>query len=431
MNLEEGINVLSLFDGISAGQVALERAGIKVNNYFAAEIDKNAIQVTMKNYPNTIQLGDVFEIDYSKLPKIDIVIGGSPCTYWSIAKNDRETTSDGEGFKLFMQFVRAIRETKSEFFLYENNYSIHQDIKDAITKELGVVGVMINSALVTAQNRKRVYWTNISEVIRQPEDRKIFLKDVLVGGYECKFDRINGIRKNDNGKSLTICASDWRGLNRNQQQNGVLIPIGDYVKSKYENFVETNGRVPELFNPYNSSELSDKSPTLTTQCGSMTSSASVCVAMRGRYNEYGKTEQQLEPRNDGKTNTLTTVTKDNLIAEPADHPIRIGDIGSKSQAHRVYSVKGKSVNLTANGGGQGAKTGLYKIDLPDGEYIIRKLEPVECERLQSFDDGYTEGISNNQRYRCLGNSWTVDVIVHILSHIFNPIKKESMLDLWD
>ena len=236
-------------------------------------------------------------------------------------------------------------------------------------------------------------------------------------------------------KSNTIrCGGAGSGFGDKHNWDEIcLADVGDYVKSKYGNFVETNGRVPELFNPYNSAELSDKSPTLTTQCGSMTSSASVCVAMRGRYNEYGKTEQQLEPINDGKTNTPTTVTKDNLIAEPhilqlghgfnkgglratdgktptmtsscwkdnnfvikpADHPIRIGDIGSKAQAHRVYSVKGKSVNLTTNGGGQGAKTGLYKIDLPDGEYIIRKLEPVECERLQSFGDGYTEGISNN------------------------------------
>lgn len=134
------------------------------------------------------------------------------------------------------------------------------------------------------------------------------------------------------------------------------------------------------------------------------------AAQRGRYVDGDKTEQHIEVREDGKSNCLTTVQKDSLICTP----VRIGQYGKGGQGQRIYSVRGKSVTLSANGGGQGAKTGLYKIDLPDGDYIIRKLTPVEAERLQTLPDNYTAGISNTQRYKCIGNGWTVDVIAHIL-----------------
>ena len=303
------MNVLSLFDGISAGRVALERAEIKVDKYYASEIDKYAIKVTMNNYPDTIQIGNVYDIDYSKLENIDIVIGGSPCTHWSIAKKDRETTSEGIGFDLFMQFVTAIKKVKPKFFLYENNFSIHKDIKQAISEKLGVQPIMINSALVSGQQRKREYWTNIPN-ITQPKDRGILLKDILE----------SGVPYQEKSHVLTAsynCAVIWNSLERSQRS---------------------------------------------------------------------------------------------MIAEP----VRIGQIGKGGQGDRIYSVYGKSVCLSANGGGRGAKTGLYKIDLPDGDYAIRKLTPIECERLQTFKDDYTSGISNTQRYKCLGNSWTVDIIAHIL-----------------
>ena len=170
------MNVLSLFDGISCGQVALQRMGIKVDNYFASEIDKYAIQITQKNYPNTIQLGDVYNIDYSKLPKIDIIIGGSPCTHWSIAKNDRQVTNEGIGFELFMQYVKAVKICKPKYFIYENNHSIHKNIKMSISEKLGVEFIMIDSALLSAQRRQRCYWTNIPNII-QPINKNILLKD--------------------------------------------------------------------------------------------------------------------------------------------------------------------------------------------------------------------------------------------------------------
>ena len=384
------MNVLSLFDGISCGRVALERAGIKVDTYYASEIDKYAIKITQKNYPDTIQLGDVNNIDFTQsIGKIDLLLGGSPCQDLSIAKQNRQGLK-GERSKLFWKYVEALNTIKPKWFIFENVASMKKADKDIITKELGVEPIMIDSALVSAQQRKRLYWTNIPG-IEQPEDKHIYLQDILESEYTDRLksycidasyfkgtnleqylekkrrqvvfnkpfkvgqfnsggqgDRVYAIegksvtlsangggrgaktglylipvqydRKNKIGKELekaiTLMASDWMGLNRNQKQNAVVC----------------------------------------------------CVAQRGRYNDDGKIEQKYEPRFDGKTNTLTTVQKDNMI---------------------------------------------WNIE----EMYIRKLTPIECERLQTLPDNYTEGISNTQRYKCLGNAWTVDVIVHILKHI--------------
>ena len=156
------MRVLSLFDGISCGMVALERAGIPVERYVAYEIEENAIKVSKHNHPQIEQKGDVFKAEYTE-GEFDLLIGGSPCTYWSIAKagQDRETVSSGFGWELFMQYVRALREAKPKYFLYENNDSMSDAIKEEITKQLGVEPVMIDSADFSAQNRKRLYWTNI------------------------------------------------------------------------------------------------------------------------------------------------------------------------------------------------------------------------------------------------------------------------------
>lgn len=175
------MRILSLYDGISCGMVALERAGMSVERYDAFEIDKYAIKISEKNYPQIVHHGDVFDGDFTKFKGYDLLIGGSPCTYWSIAKTNRETTPDGMGGKLFMEYVRALRESECRYFLYENNNSIHKDIKAFISSQLGVEPIMINSALVSAQQRKRCYWTNIPNVT-QPTDRGILLKDILESG---------------------------------------------------------------------------------------------------------------------------------------------------------------------------------------------------------------------------------------------------------
>jgi DNA (cytosine-5)-methyltransferase 3A len=363
------MKVLSLYNGISCGRVALERAGIKVDRYISYEIDKYANEVAKNNYPNDEYYGDVTTADFAQYKgKIDIVIGGSPCTYWSIAKKERETTSEGMGYELFRHFVRAIKETGAKYFLYENNHSIHKDIKAEISKDLGVDFIMINSALVSAQQRKRCYWTNIPNAT-QPEDKGILLKDILESGLPYQ-DKSHTLTASYNG------AVFWNSIERHQRSM-VAEPVMKINEATKKGFCEIEiGDCVDL-----------TQPNSKTRRGRSMKEKSNCLTTSPQYYQYIK-------------------------------PVRLGHIGKGGQGDRIYSVKGKSVCLSANGGGRGAKTGLYKIDLPDGEYLVRKLTPVECERLQTLPDGYTEGISNTQRYKALGNGWTVDVI----SHIFKGLK---------
>lgn len=386
------MKVLSLFDGISCGRLALERAGLPVECYDAFEIDKYAVTVSERNYPDIVHHGNVFDGDFTQFKGYDLLLGGSPCTYWSIAKKGRETTSDGMGFKLFMEYVRALRESECRYFLYENNYSIHQNIKDEISNYLGVEPIMINSALLSAQNRKRCYWTNIPNVT-QPDDLGIMLADVLE----------NGVPWQDKSYCMTASydgAVLYNTLER-KQRTMVAIPVNT-VNGKSHTVPATYYKAgTNLF------------PSFHAENSRQKIAVPVGAAQRGRYNGGDKTEQHIEVRDDGKSNCLTTVQKDTLVCAP----IRVGQYGKGGQGQRIYSVRGKSVTLSANGGGQGAKTGLYKIDLPDGDYIIRKLTPIEAERLQTLPDNYTAGISNTQRYKCIGNGWTVDVIAHIISFL--------------
>ena len=205
------MKVLSLFDGISCGMVALERARIPVERYVAYEIDKYAIAVSKKNYPQIEHMGDVFDGDFTQYRGFDLLIGGSPCTYWSIAKNGREITPDGIGGQMFMQYVRAKRESGCKWFLYENNYSIHQNIKDFISEQLDVQPIMINSALISAQTRKRCYWTNIPGVT-QPKDKGILVQDIIIGGgLGIHGDKAKCMTASYNGAVL------WNSLERSQR----------------------------------------------------------------------------------------------------------------------------------------------------------------------------------------------------------------------
>ena len=402
------MKILSLFDGISCGRLALERVGLPVEQYDAFEIDRYAITISKKNYPDIVHHGDVFDGDFTKFKGYDLLLGGSPCTYWSIAKKRRETTSDGMGFKLFMEYVRALRESECKYFLYENNYSIHQNIKDEISKHLGVQPIMINSALVSGQNRKRCYWTNIPNVT-QPNDLSIMLADVLE----------NGVPWQDKSYCMTSSYNKAVLYNTLERKQRTMVAIPICVNSQSGNSTIPTRKQPSLSERIYSVE--GKNPALTSSFHTNIAVPVETVAkpmgatQRGRYVDGEKTEQHIEIREDGKSNCLATVQKDALVCSP----VRIGQIGKGGQGQRIYSVVGKSVTLSANGGGQGAKTGLYKIDLPDGDYIIRKLTPVEAERLQTLPDNYTAGISNTQRYKCIGNGWTVDVIAHILRGLKN------------
>ncbi|MFI3241748.1 MAG: DNA (cytosine-5-)-methyltransferase [Alphaproteobacteria bacterium] len=342
------MKVLSLFDGISCGRVALERAGVKVSTYYASEIDKYAEAVSKKNYPDIIRLGDVRNIDFSQfIGKIDLIIGGSPCQDLSIAKQNRQGLS-GERSGLFWKFVEAVETIKPKYFMLENVASMSQENKELISKTLGVESILINSALVSAQQRKRLYWCNWANDL--PEDKGILLQDILETGEAW----------NDKSHCLT------------SSYKGAIFPH-DFLRHQRQMVAEPVG-----------------------------------CALRSRENK-----KQLEVRKDKKSNAMTSARTDSMVCSP----VRLGSLGKPSQGNRVYSVKGKSVCLSAQSGGKGAKTGLYKIDLPDGDYMVRKLSPTECERLQTLPEGYTEGVSNTQRYKAIGNGWTVDVLVHLFKKL--------------
>ena len=215
------MKVLSLFDGISCGMVALERAGIAVERYVAYEIDKFAIKVSQSNYPQIEQCGDVTTADFTQYKGFDLLIGGSPCTYWSVANNNRETTPDGMGGKLFLEYVRALKESGCKYFLYENNNSIHDNIKAFISAQLGVEPITINSAVVSAQRRDRCYWTNIP-CVTQPQEKNILLKDILQSGIGVVVSKQGKrIDKTNIEKSYCLLARDYKGFG-NQAMTGVL-----------------------------------------------------------------------------------------------------------------------------------------------------------------------------------------------------------------
>lgn len=194
------MNILAPFDGISCGMVAAQRAGINVERYVAFEIDENAIKVSSENYPDIERNGDVFDADFTRFKGFELLMGGSPCTYWSTAQHKgRETTPSGKGFELFMQFVRAKEESECRYFLYENNRSISPKIKKEISKCLGVNPITLNSALVSAQERWRCYWTNIP-VVGFPEDKGIVLRDVVKKDHEFR-DVGKWVYKEYNGKT--------------------------------------------------------------------------------------------------------------------------------------------------------------------------------------------------------------------------------------
>lgn len=311
---------------------------------------------------------------------IRILLGGSPCQHWSIAqKNDRETQpNSGIGWELFKNYLIAKEKFNPDYFLYENNVSAAQPIKDEIKKQLNVWDgtflmpytdvryIEINSALVSAQNRERFYVHNCGEV-GQPKDRGILLRDVLESGYD-----LTG-----NDKSFTVTASysgavPWNTIERSQRSM-IIEPIEcKTVQQALPKLVDKYGYVPEMFNPYNTQEITDKSPTLST--GSMITSSCatlvtepVGVGYRNRREADGKLYRHFETSNEPKANALTTVRTDSMVVAP----VRVGEMPnsngkvSNSQGNRIYSIDGKSVTQSAQGGGWGAKTGLYAIPLND------------------------------------------------------------------
>lgn len=392
-----GINVLSFFDGISCGQIALERAGIKVSNYFASEIDKYAIQVAKHNFPNTIELGDVTKVFAKDLPKIDLFIGGSPCQGFSFA--GKQLNFEDPRSKLFFEFVRMlneIRETNPNVLFLLENVKMKKGFQDIITQHLGVEPVEINSNLVSAQNRKRIYWTNIVQ-LTQPKDKGIFLKDIVHENADNQLSE----------KELEY----------------MLRSSGKWSPSTNNRF-ETYLNYPER-----------KSHCLTANLNKGVPYNCFFEILSEYIVPFDKTLQIL------------------------DKEVQRGKVGyfrKDSQANRVYYIHDKAVTLCGEAGGGAAKMGQYlfgcitpdRIEkrqngqrFNDGkkfytltaqdkhgvliEGYIRKLTPIECERLQNVPDNYTNQVSNSQRYKMLGNGWTIDVISHIFSSIEQKCSYEN------
>jgi len=372
-----GLNVLSLFDGMSCGQIALNRAGIPYDKYYASEIDKHAIKVTQHNYPDTIQLGSVIDIKGQDLPKIDLLIGGSPCQGFSFA--GKQLNFDDPRSKLFFEFVRLLKECKPKYFLLEN-VKMKKEYQDVITEHLGVEPIEINSNLLSAQNRKRLYWTNIPGVTI-PSDKGILLKDIV---------------------------------HENESIDTAL-----------------NGNYAEWFAKNAEFQLGKKYCSLSPE-KAITMTARQYASWNGNYwfeilSEY-----------------IVPFDKTLQILDKEVQRGKVGYFRKDSQANRVYYIHDKAITLTGEAGGGAAKMGQYlfgcitpdRIEkrqngqrFNDGkkfytltaqdkhgvliEGYIRKLTPIECERLQTVPDNYTAIVSNSQRYKMLGNGWTVDVIAHI------------------
>ncbi len=283
------MKVLSLFDGMSCGQIALDQLGIEVDKYYASEIDKYAIQITQKNYPNTIQVGDICELDPKDFQDVDLIMGGSPCQGFSFA--GKHLAFDDPRSKLFFEFVRMLKGVKPKYFLLEN-VRMKKEYLQVITDMLGVEPIFINSSLVSAQSRQRYYWTNIPN-IEEPEDRAILLVDILEDNFTSEKD-----------KAYCIDANYFKGASVEQY---------------------------------------------------------------------------------------------------------------KKKARRQLVSKIRTKSKTIRSGGR-LSYDRHEWDSVD-ELHWRKLTPLECERLQTVPDNYTEGVSNTQRYKMLGNGWTVEVIKHILGNM--------------
>ena len=635
------MNILSLFDGMSCGRLALDRLGIKVDKYYASEIDKYAIQVSSANYPDIIQIGDVCNVKGEDYPNIDLVLAGSPCQGFSFAGN--QLAFDDPRSALFFEFVRILKEVKPKYFLLEN-VKMKKEFLDVISEQVGVEPILINSALVSAQNRLRYYWTNIPGV-EQPEDRGIVLRDILETEPDKKYDiseakvdrvlnakRGKGYFYNEDSekigtviagyhkeptdgsyieqhkpvkhternrrhlkmpdeKSLCMTATMYKGAGNNgmtlvpmkpikvgmaveevkvrkhevdleklqqllreakanvKKTNKQIAEETDLPITKVEHWFRTDSsfaipsddiwfKLKEVLDikddsfdaqimefiyrdgVYESTQRvyseEGKSPTITasnkeqlievralteqrteeskrirkehrqktgkdwsprggkemvpredgkmnTLTTSLTKSHILEIKggeLRGRQiSDDDSWTQQLETRDDDKSNALTTVQKDSIVVSTKPNQINPSKKASGKQPYmqdRVFHEEGKSHALTASFAdrtnvGTSKKpnkafdisreelkdnerqrrvyetngkspTVLARSDSPkiteDVENLHwRKLTPLECERLQTVPDNYTNHVSNTQRYKMLGNGWTIEVIAHILKGI--------------
>ena len=374
------MNVLSLFDGMSCGQIALNKAGIKYDAYFASEVDKYAIKVAQANYPNTIQIGDVTKVDHTRLPfgGIDLLMGGSPCQGFSFA--GKQLNFDDPRSKLFFEFIRLRDELKPKYVLLEN-VRMKKESENVITKYMGFSPQAMNSADVSAQNRHRLYWFGyLNESLEYEQipispikDKGIVIKDILedlpfedipnyLNNTWCGRRRGDLVKSVDDSKAHCLTASMWKGQIPTFVKKPVQVGVADNIKG-YD-------IIKRVYSP------NGKSPTLTTmQGGHRQPKVAIGRIVNRRLDENGVRKdnqlelpftKQLEVSSADKSNCLTTVQKDNVVVH---------------------------------------------------KELYRKLTPIECERLQTVPDNYTNHVSKTQRYKMLGNGWTVDMIAHIFKDI--------------
>lgn len=448
MTEHKRINVLSLFDGCSGGQQALERANIKVNQYFASEIDKHAIKVTMANYPDTIQLGSVVDVDVSKLPHIDMLLGGSPCQSFSFAgKRKGMSTKDeqeiltldhylklkSEGFEfegqsyLFWEYMRIltdIRKYNPDVKFLLENVMMGEKWEKVLSRAIGVNPIEINSALVSAQNRRRLYWTNIGlkpqglfgdlqSVIQQPKDRGILLKDILEDDVDEKYylseKAIKSIIQNENNLQKSTI---------NPEKSNTLQPPGHACGIyKGASYVYGNKRLDEtiemfkdelehhtLIDSYNKQIHKDKSITISTRVRE-----SNCTHIVHNMQKRSRDRPALlkNPNAGGSGHLTRTDGKTYCLDTQNTNAVEIFDCYNNN-----FRKDGKVGTITQHMSRDGMTNGFKLVSSTK----IRRLTPIECERLQTVKDNYTNYVSDSQRYRMLGNGWTIEVIAHILSY---------------
>jgi DNA-cytosine methyltransferase len=483
--------VLSLFDGISCARVALDRLGYTDVLYLASEVDKYASAITRHQWPDTIHLGDITQIKRENLPvQIDLLIGGSPCQDLSIAKNNRKGL-DGERSGLFWEWVRLWRECQPRYWVLENVNSMPKEAKRIISETLGVEPIMINAALVSAQNRKRLFWTNIATDIfghchiPLPEDRGILLRDILESGtvqdeikksYCIDANYYKGGKKdthNQSGKRLMVIDNIYpsggqagnvydaegksptlstgtapkmaepvfvAGIGETDRiDDGIgeaeQIAVAKIIKMASDCGLETVGII-QTGHGHNSGGIKaadGKTPPLTTSAWEHNNKLIIPeargVALRSRTchdNHADKKYKKLPEISGEKANAMTSVQTDSMVA------VAIPEATKKGYA---IAVEGDSVDLSYPNSktrrGRVSKkapsqmTSSQSVGVLEG-YTIRKLTPVECERLMTLPDQYTalgdfgdgeaKPISNTQRYKTLGNGFVVEVVAHILSY---------------
>ena len=443
------MNVLSLFDGMSCGQQALDRLGIKVDNYFASEIDKYAIQVTMANYPNTKQLGSVVNVDGYSLPKIDLLMGGSPCQSFSFAGKRKgmstkceteiltlehylELKSEGYEFEgqsyLFWEYMRLLNECKPTYFLLEN-VEMGEKWEKVLSKAIGVNGIHINSALVSAQNRKRIYWTNIGmqpsglfgdleSIIEQPKDRGILLKDVLETEVQEKYflsekgvGRIMSYNNSDRSiddtnKSLCLAAGYHKQGRDNQLIVHNTMPRSSTSgKGGTGHLSRSDGKTYCLDTGNTNAEEVRKVKQISTN---NKSNGATQPYQQDRIYDIDGISPALNTDGRGHAVEVVLTSKDKRLKQTIDEnnlvygEVKALDVYNQSIHNRYPTLKDPKHNDRA---------------LFDGSRI-RRLTPIECERLQTVADNYTNHVSDSQRYKMLGNGWTIDVIAHILKYAF-------------